>query len=279
MDVESNRWHLIRGGRIYDHDGDIDDPPISDVLIDDDTIASVAPDIAAPLGARITDARGKLLIPGFVNAHYHSHDVLAKGMFEEMPFDVWTHHASPNNYGTRSLEEVRVRTLLGAAEALRNGITTIQDMLVLVPRDEAYLDTVLSAYGEIGIRVVMSITIRDRTAFDIEPFLPADAPPTLRAAVRGRATDPRAELEFRQTSDRALVEPRRRQADVGARSVRAATLLARIAGRRRTPAARARSSRAHACLRNASAGCVSTGSICGRRRIAHRRARSRRAAE
>ena len=26
-------------------------------------------------------------LPGFVNAHYHSHDVMAKGLFEEMPFD------------------------------------------------------------------------------------------------------------------------------------------------------------------------------------------------
>src|SRR5205085_1147314 len=119
-----------------------------------------------------------------------------KGMFEEMPFDVWTHHASPNNYGIRSLEEVRVRTLLGAAEALRNGITTIQDMLVLVPRDEEYLDTVLSAYEQIGIRVVLSITLRDRTALDIEPFLSGDASPGLRAAVAGRITDSRAELEF-----------------------------------------------------------------------------------
>ena len=96
------------------------------------------------------------MVPGFVNAHYHSHDVMAKGLFEEMPFDVWAVHSNPANFGRRSHEEVRVRTLIGAAESLRNGITTIQDFLTVVPQDEAYVDTVLSAYEEAGIRVVFA---------------------------------------------------------------------------------------------------------------------------
>src|SRR4051794_16694165 len=35
------------------------------------------------------------LAPGFINAHYHSHDVMAKCLFEEMPFDIWTLHSNP----------------------------------------------------------------------------------------------------------------------------------------------------------------------------------------
>ena len=50
------------------------------------------------------------------------------------PIDIWTLYTNPGNYGRRSLEEVRLRTLIGATEALRNGITTIQDMLTIVPR-------------------------------------------------------------------------------------------------------------------------------------------------
>ena len=41
-----------------------------------------------PQPVEVLDAAGKLVIPGFVNAHYHSHDVMAKGLFEELPFDV-----------------------------------------------------------------------------------------------------------------------------------------------------------------------------------------------
>ena len=53
-------------------------------------IERIAPHIDAPPGAEVIDAGNKLVVPGFVNAHYHSHDVLMKGLFEELPFDIWT---------------------------------------------------------------------------------------------------------------------------------------------------------------------------------------------
>jgi 5-methylthioadenosine/S-adenosylhomocysteine deaminase len=119
--------YLIRGGRIYDHDGDIHQPATADVLIRGGFIERIAPHLVPGEGVEVLDAAGKLVIPGFVNAHYHSHDVMAKGLFEELPFDVWMMHSNPKGFGRRSHEEVRVRTLIGAAESLRNGITTIQD--------------------------------------------------------------------------------------------------------------------------------------------------------
>src|SRR6266700_5097219 len=79
--------YLIRGGRIYDHDGDIHQPATADLLIRGGPIARIAPHIATGDGVEVVEAAGKLVVPGFVNAHYHSHDVMAKGMFEEMPFD------------------------------------------------------------------------------------------------------------------------------------------------------------------------------------------------
>lgn len=196
----STRTLLIRGARVYDHDGDIDDPPIRDVLIEGSRIVSVtAPDADAEAKAGATDfieARGKLVMPGFVNAHYHSYDVLAKGLLEDMPFDVWALHSQPAYFGRRSKAELRVRTLLGALECLRNGITTIQDMNSLVPQDEETLDTILSAYAETGIRVVFSIALRDVAALDIAPFLPADMPEDALAIVRGVPKDPKEEIAF-----------------------------------------------------------------------------------
>ena len=132
------RKYLIRGGRVYDHDGDVHQPAVADLLINGETIERVAPAIAPADGVEVVEAAGKLVIPGLINAHYHSHDVLAKGLYEEMPFDIWTLYTNPGNYGRRSLEEVRLRTLIGATEALRNGITTIQDMLTIVPPEDAY---------------------------------------------------------------------------------------------------------------------------------------------
>jgi 5-methylthioadenosine/S-adenosylhomocysteine deaminase len=186
---------LIRGGRLYDHDGDVHQPAVADVLVGDGVIERIAPSLPAD-GAEIIETAGKLIVPGFVNAHYHSHDALAKGLFEEMPFDVWTLHSNPGNYGPRSQQEVRLRTLIGAAEQLRNGITTVQDFLTVVPQDEATVDTVLSAYAEAGIRVVFGIAARDRAALDIAPFIPKDLPDAIRKRIAGSDRTAKAELDF-----------------------------------------------------------------------------------
>ena len=188
--------YLIRGGRIYDHDGDVHQPATADLLINGETIERIAPAIAPDAGVEVIDAKGKLVIPGMVNAHYHSHDVLAKGLFEEMPFDVWTLHSNPGNYGNRSQREIRLRTLLGAAESLRNGITTIQDFLTVVPQDDATVDTVLSAYEEAGVRVVFAVAARDKAALDIAPFIPKDLPESIRQKLAGADRSAKSELDY-----------------------------------------------------------------------------------
>ncbi len=197
---------LIRGARVYDRAGDIHRPAIRDVIVRGDRIASIeAPDSprAAELlraaeqgGARVIDAQGMLLIPGLVNAHYHSYDVLSKGRFEDMPFDVWMLHSQPAHWGRRSAAELRARTLLGALEALRHGITTIQDMNSLVPQDEETLDIILSAYAEVGIRVVFSIAVRDLASLDIEPFMPPNVPDAVKAIIGGKPSDAKADIAF-----------------------------------------------------------------------------------
>jgi 5-methylthioadenosine/S-adenosylhomocysteine deaminase len=194
---------FIRGGRVYDHDSDIDDPPVRDIVIHGSRIVSVTvPDEDGELKERIAgqaqiiEACGKLVIPGFVNSHYHSYDVLAKGLLEDMPFDVWALHSQPAYFGPRSKAEIRVRTLLGALECVPNGITTIQDMNSLVPQDEETLDVILGAYAEIGIRVVFSIAVRDVGALDIAPFLPRDVPEDVMAVIRGAPKDAHEEIAF-----------------------------------------------------------------------------------
>ena len=201
---------LIRGARVYDRAGDVHRPPVRDVIVEGNRIASVsagselAEQKAAIAGATsrnrpgflVIDGDGKLLIPGLVNAHYHSYDVLAKGRFEDMPFDVWALHSQPTYWGKRSKAELRARTLLGAMECLRHGITTIQDMNSVVPQDEETLDTILEAYAEVGIRVVFSIAVRDVAALDIEPFLPPNMPAEISAIVNGKPGDAKADLAF-----------------------------------------------------------------------------------
>ena len=59
---------LIRGGRVIDPGAGMDEA--ADVLIEDGRIVAVAPSLA-PDGARIVDARGLVVAPGFVDPHAH----------------------------------------------------------------------------------------------------------------------------------------------------------------------------------------------------------------
>lgn len=187
---------LLRGARVFDHNGANDLPTIADVLIDDEKILAVGSglDETSDNVERI-NLDGHVLVPGFVNAHYHSHDVLAKGFFETVPLEQWGLIAGPiaNN---RTIEEVRTRTLVGAIECLRNGITTIQDFASFSPMHDDYVDAILDAYAEAGIRVIFSITVRDRSQLETIPWAPELVPPELHSVVGNRADDPDLQLAF-----------------------------------------------------------------------------------
>jgi 5-methylthioadenosine/S-adenosylhomocysteine deaminase len=150
---------LIRGGLVYDHDGDVHKPNVADILIEGSDIVAVESNIAAD-GANVIDARDRLVIPGLINAHYHSHDTLCRGLFEELPLEFWLLYTLPMG-ANRSKEELRARTLVGAVESIHCGITCVQDMLGLVPLDDASTDVVINAYREIGLRVVFSPMVWD----------------------------------------------------------------------------------------------------------------------
>jgi cytosine/adenosine deaminase-related metal-dependent hydrolase len=151
---------LVRGGQVYDHDGNVHKPSVADILIEGSNIVAVAPNLATDGVQDVIDARAHLVVPGLINAHYHSHDTLCRGMFEELPLEMWLLYTLPMG-ANRSKEELRARTLVGAVESLRCGITTVQDMLGLVPLDEPGADTVIEAYRDAGIRVVFSPMVWD----------------------------------------------------------------------------------------------------------------------
>src|SRR6516162_10092808 len=148
----TSKRRLIRGGQVYDHEGDVHKPAIADILIEDDKILSVGANLAPDVVHEVIDASGRLVVPGLINAHYHSHDVLCRGLFEELPLEIWLLYTLPMG-GDRSKDEVRARTLVGALECLRCGITTVQDMLGLSPLTDEQTDVVIAAYREAGSRL------------------------------------------------------------------------------------------------------------------------------
>ncbi|WP_086708379.1 amidohydrolase family protein [Streptomyces antimycoticus] len=146
---------------------------VQDLVVRDGVIVERGAGVAAGYHtpeATVLDGTDQLVVPGFVNAHYHSHDVLAKGTMEEEVLEWWALLALPPSFPPRSEAEIRIRTLLGALECLRGGITTVQDMVTFAPFDEAQLDAVVEAYETIGLRAVVGPQYADKAGIGTRPF-------------------------------------------------------------------------------------------------------------
>ena len=188
---------LLRGGRALTPHADWHHPTQVDIAIAADKIAGIHPgyQLRDDRNVEVIDARDHLVLPGFVNAHYHSHDVLAKGTLEEVPLEAWRLYALPPQYPPRSTEEVYARTLLGALECLRSGMTTIQDMLTLYPYDERHMNAVMKAYEEVGIRIVFALQYADRKGIETIPFWKDTFPSELHPLL-STAAEPERDLDL-----------------------------------------------------------------------------------
>ena len=60
---------LIQGGRVIDPEQGIDGP--ADVLLEGGTVSAVGSNLAAVEGAKVLDASGRIVCPGFVDVHCH----------------------------------------------------------------------------------------------------------------------------------------------------------------------------------------------------------------
>jgi 5-methylthioadenosine/S-adenosylhomocysteine deaminase len=201
----------IEGARVYRHKGDTDFPPVQTVLVRDGRIVSVGEDIPESSDLRRVRLDDHMLVPGFVNGHYHSHDVLAKGMFETMSLERWGLIAGAIG-SNRSVEEVRLRTTLGAIECVRNGITTVQDFLNLTPYDPQLIDAIVEAYESVGVRVVLAVTVRDKSQLDTILWADEMIPPEQHAIIGTQAGDGNAQLKF-------IAEQMKRHGDHGGRLI------------------------------------------------------------
>jgi 5-methylthioadenosine/S-adenosylhomocysteine deaminase len=161
---------VVRGGRVLDVR--TRSAPLADMLIDGDTIAVMGrPGLPAPADASVVDAAGKLLIPGLVNAHTHSHGNLSRGLGDRWTLELLL-NAGPWLGGGRRLEDKRLSALLGAAEMIRKGCTACYDLFVEFPAPTVEgLQAVAGAYAEAGMRAVVAPMMADQTLYQAIPGL------------------------------------------------------------------------------------------------------------
>lgn len=183
-------WTIIRGGRLLDIAPRRADP--ADLLIEGDTIREIGrPGLAAPEGARTIDARDRLLLPGLVNAHTHSHGALAKGLVgDRLPLEVFLASSGALN-ASRTLEDKYLSALVSAIEMVRKGCTACYDLFVEYPVPSADgVHAVGRAYQDVGMRAVIAPMVADRTLYQALPGLLAALPERVRAEVEKIRTAP-----------------------------------------------------------------------------------------
>src|SRR5262249_25270479 len=143
---------LIRGGYVITMDPGAGDVPGGDVLVSGGTIAAVGTGLTAPAGAAELDATGMIVAPGLVDTHWHLWNTLLRGMSEGGPGYFRLCRSLGPAFGP---EDVYQGTLLGCAEAISSGITTVHDWCHNI-RSPAHAEAGLRALARAGLRARFS---------------------------------------------------------------------------------------------------------------------------
>ncbi len=163
----------------------------ADVLVQGQHIRAIgeaAPALFAQQGCGETiDGKGHhLLLPGLINAHFHSPANHLKGSLRSLPLELFMLYESPSDPAlTPTPREAYMCTMLTALEMLRSGTTSLQDDAFLMPcPTPEIIDAVMQAYADCGIRASVALDQPELPEIDKLPFITQGADASLLAALK-----------------------------------------------------------------------------------------------
>lgn len=145
---------LFEGGIVLSMDPAIGDFAEADVLVENGKIKAVGPHVHAH-GAQVVDARGKIVMPGFVDTHRHMWQGLMRNIG---PDDLLTDYLANILFGLAPImtpDEVYLGDLISALSAMNAGITTLLDWSH-IQGSPAHTDAVVQALRDSGMRAVFA---------------------------------------------------------------------------------------------------------------------------
>ena len=109
-------------------------------------------------GKKVIDCRGKLVIPGLVDAHGHAGHCLIRTIGADSP-SLWMRIVTPTYFHYVTQDFWYADGLVSALERLRAGVTTGTSIIGSMPRsdDPAFALNHARGYGEVGIREILCV--------------------------------------------------------------------------------------------------------------------------
>jgi cytosine/adenosine deaminase-related metal-dependent hydrolase len=132
------RRYLIRGGAVMSMDPQVGDFPQADVLVEGKRILAVGPSLHAG-GAAVIDARGRIVMPGFIDTHHHQFETALRSFLAD---GVLINDGSGSPSGNTTYfefillkfapvyrpQDVYINELFGGLSQLDDGVTTVHDV-------------------------------------------------------------------------------------------------------------------------------------------------------
>jgi cytosine/adenosine deaminase-related metal-dependent hydrolase len=145
---------LIRGGIVLTQDPTLGELPNADILIESDRIKAIGPNLSAD-GAKVIDAKGDIVIPGFIDSHRHTWETSIRTCAPDFALityfgnilDKFAPHYRP--------DDVFAANQWGSLECLNAGITTLVDWSHIM-NTPAHADEAIRGLAVTGIRSVFA---------------------------------------------------------------------------------------------------------------------------
>ena len=150
---------LIRQGYLLPMTVNGEDQPSTDILVRNNQIVKIGENLVAP-DAKVIDARGKYVMPGFVDAHNHLWVTTMRGQFRNNQGKFFP--VSNTLAKGMQPDDIWQAMYSGSLELLQSGVTTTGDFFDNI-RGPAWGDAGFRALQKSGIRAIMYYGGPDKT--------------------------------------------------------------------------------------------------------------------
>lgn len=145
---------LIKNGIVLTQDPALGELHRADVLIEGSTIKAVGPDLPSE-GARVIDAEGDIVIPGFIDTHRHTWETSIRTCAPDYTLGAYFFAILDQFAPKYRPEDVFAANQWGALECLNAGITTLVDWSHIM-NTPAHADAAVNGLQTSGIRSVFA---------------------------------------------------------------------------------------------------------------------------